>query len=277
MAEELPVLRFRDGIDYPGLANAVKKLQAALGIPPEQIDGEFGRGTETAVKLFQKHNGLIDDGIVGAKTWSALLKKPIQKPQDAEGAPNVPKVKVADQVFNLDRIIDSLPGDLQGVGRTSIPLILVQCQVYQVINAAQIAYVLATAEHESRLGEWMEEFASGWDYEGWVEELGNTQPGDGPRFKGRGFVQLTGRRNYEDWSKRLSLDIITHPDRVMQPEVAAKILVLGMREGTFTGMKLSHYIDQRQQDFYNARRIINGLDRAARIAAIADEYLKVLS
>lgn len=103
--------------------------------------------------------------------------------------------------------------------------------------------------------------------------MGNDQAGDGPRFKGRGFVQLTGRRNYTDWKEKLGIDIVSHPEKVMEPEIAAKILVQGMRKGTFTTVKLNDYIGN---DFVNARKIINDLDRADQIAAIADEYLKVL-
>lgn len=276
MAIELPVLRFGDGIDYPEYREDVKKLQTALGILPSQIDGLFGRGTEDAVKLFQKNNGLIADGVVGAKTWAALLKQPVKSPNPATPQSNTPIVKTAAGAFNLDKIVASIPyPDVRPIARTTLPIILHQCQADAVTDLAQMAYILATAEHESHLGVWMEEFASGWDYEGsW--DLGNTESGDGPRFKGRGFVQLTGRKNYAAWSDRLNIDLIRYPERVMQPEIAAQILVQGMRDGLFTGSKLSDFIRAGNRDFYSARQIINGLDRASELAAIAEEYLKVL-
>ncbi|MGI0484980.1 peptidoglycan-binding protein [Pantanalinema rosaneae CENA516] len=276
MTLELPVLRFGDGIDYPEYRDAVRKLQTALGVPADQIDGLFGRGTETAVKLFQRHNGLIADGIVGDKTWAALLKQPVQPPDPSIPQPNTPIVRTAIGAFNLDKIVASIPyADVRTIARATLPIILHQCQSDSVTDPAHIAYILATAEHESRLGLWMEEFASGWEYEGsW--DLGNTESGDGPRFKGRGFVQLTGRKNYVTWSDRLKMDLVRYPERVMQPEIAAQILVQGMRDGLFTGSKLSDYIRSGNRDFYSARRIINGLDRASQIAAIAEEYLKIL-
>jgi predicted chitinase len=94
-----------------------------------------------------------------------------------------------------------------------------------------------------------------------------------PRFKGRGFVQLTGRINYADWSRRLNLDLLTYPEQVAEPAIAAQVLVVGMRDGTFTGVSLTDYLGE---DFYTARKIINGLDCADRIAAIAQDYLRVL-
>lgn len=276
MAIECPVLRFGDGVDYPEYRDDVKRLQIALGVPPDQIDGLFGRGTESAVKLFQRNNGLIPDGIVGAKTWATLLKQPVKSTSPSTPQSNTPIVKTATGTFSLDQIVASIPyPDVRSISRTTLPIILHQCQTDGVTDLAHIAYILATAEHESRLGMWMEEFASGWEYEGDLD-LGNTESGDGPRFKGRGFVQLTGRKNYTVWSDRLNMDLIQYPERVMQPEVSARILVQGMRDGLFTGSKLSDFIRSGDRDFYSARQIINGLDRASQLAAIAEEYLKVL-
>ena len=269
---QLPMLRLNDGINFPSFKSDVEKLQQALGFPPPQENGKFGTNTENAVKLFQTNNGLVTDGIVGDSTWSALLKKPV-KTASASSPPS-PTIQVGSNTLNIDAIVRSIPFPtiLWAFARRSVPLILQECNDSGVTNLSQIAYILATAEHESHLGEWMEEFASGWDYE-WQDNLGNDRAGDGPRFKGRGFVQLTGRRNYTDWKSRLGIDIVRNPDKVMEPEIAAKILVQGMRDGNFTSVNLDDHIGN---DFVNAREIINGSDRANQIAAIADEYLKVL-
>jgi predicted chitinase len=267
---QLPMLRLNDGINFPQFRSDVEKLQQALGLSPPH-DGKFGSITEDAVKLFQKNNGLVVDGIVGGDTWSALLKTPV-KTASASSPPS-PTVQVGSNTLNIDAIVRSIPyPTIRAFARRSVPLILQECNNSGVTHLSQIAYILATAEHESHLGEWMEEFASGWAYE-WWDGLGNDRDGDGPRFKGRGFVQLTGRRNYTDWKKKLGIDIVSNPERVMEPEIAAKILVQGMRDGNFTGVNLDDYIGN---DFVNARKIINGTDRAPQIAAIADEYLKVL-
>jgi putative chitinase len=137
------------------------------------------------------------------------------------------------------------------------------------------AYVLATALHESDHFKTMEEYASGSAYEG-RKDLGNTVPGDGRRFKGRGFVQCTGRRNYSYWSNRLGVDLLAHPEKAAERDVAARIIVEGMILGSFTGKKLADYLLGGKSDFVGARRIINGTDRAELIAGYVGHFYEAL-
>lgn len=144
----------------------------------------------------------------------------------------------------------------------------------------KLAYILATAHHETGAFKYVREIwgptAAQKKYEG-RKDLGNTVAGDGKTFMGRGFVQLTGRRNYADWSKRTGLDLLKEPDLVTRPAVAARILVQGSMLGTFTGKKLGDYIGGSKADYVQARRVINGTDRAVLIAGYAEKFLTALA
>lgn len=97
------------------------------------------------------------------------------------------------------------------------------------------------------------------------ENLGNTQPGDGWKYKGRSLVQLTGRRNYAKF------DLEDNPDDALKIETAAEIMVEGMRDGLFTGKKFSDYFGTNAQ-WVQARRMVNGLDKAQEIANYAMKF-----
>jgi predicted chitinase len=99
--------------------------------------------------------------------------------------------------------------------------------------------------------------SSHYDYR---RDLGNTRPGDGWKYRGRGYVQITGRTNYTKFARLLGIDLVNDPELALQPDIAWEILSLGMHQGLFTGKKLDDYIsrhDRARTDFYNARRIIN--------------------
>lgn len=91
-------------------------------------------------------------------------------------------------------------------------------------------------------------------------------------FVGMGYVQLTWKRNYEKATKVFGVDFVVNPKLLLDPKYATPILVTGMREGWFTTRKLSDYITLKASDFKGARRIVNGTDRAAEIAKLAEAY-----
>ena len=166
-------------------------------------------------------------------------------------------------------------------GLASLSLILLECCFYGINDKSHIAYVLASAHHESGMGRQMTELADGTAYEGRTD-LCNTQPGDGPRYKGRGFVQITGRCNYTFYrdfllTRGLNIDLVNTPQRATEPAIAAIILVHGMRYGRFTGARLAQFGTDCNFNFVQARRIVNALDRAENIAAIARRYRAALN
>lgn len=107
--------------------------------------------------------------------------------------------------------------------------------------------------------------------------LGNTKMGDGYLYRGRGFVQLTGRHNYEKMHVIIGVDLTNDPDLALDPANAASIMFEGMSRGTFTGKRLTDYFNATMTDYANARRIINGTDRAELIAGYARSFYTALN
>ncbi len=95
-------------------------------------------------------------------------------------------------------------------------------------------------------------------------------------FFGRGYVQLTHEENYRKAGQKLGIDLVGNPSKALEPAIAAEILVLGMRDGWFTGKKLSDYITLTRSDYTWARRIVNGTDRADLIAGYAKAFNALL-
>ena len=197
-----------------------------------------------------------------------------------------------------DAIIAALPDAMLKTGtpkritdenaRANIPLIRAECTRAGITDARTLAYILVTAAWESFMGGDMDE-----NYPRNVSPVtyfnkqyanrngnGDVASGDGYRFRGRGFVQLTGRSNYARATKRCKeMDFKvngTHPDLVRTPDLvatnkplAALILVMGMKEGWFTGVGLDKFTKGHTEamlypkgklDFDEARWIVNGKD-----------------
>jgi predicted chitinase len=101
-------------------------------------------------------------------------------------------------------------------------------------------------------------------------------------YYGRGYVQLTWYENYEKMGRLLGVDLLNNPELAMSPPIAIKIMIEGMTKGDsnlgdFTGKSLEMYFNEKANDPKNARRIINGMDKAALIAGYHYKFLKALS
>lgn len=142
----------------------------------------------------------------------------------------------------------------------TVPVLVASCVAHGVTKPAQVAYVLATAEHESSFGRDMEEIWRNTDaqrnYEG---RFGNDRPGDGKRYRGRGYVQITFKANYRKFDEVVGgIDLVAKPERAAEPDVAAAIIAVGMRDGLFRRHKLDDFLQELDGDFVQARQIVNG-------------------
>lgn len=143
-----------------------------------------------------------------------------------------------------------------------------------------LAYMLATTHHETgRTMRAIEEWGKGKGRRyGKNFKLDGTQYTNTHNiFYGRGFVQLTWYENYEKAGKKIGVDLIKKPELALDLKNATKILFSGMMEGWFTGKKLSNYFDRQKEDWRNARRIVNGLDKADLIASYGKQYYAAIS
>lgn len=133
-----------------------------------------------------------------------------------------------------------------------------------------LAYILATAWWES--GKTMQPVREAyWLSEDWRRKNLRYYP-----FYGRGLVQLTWEDNYRRVGGFYGIDLVKNPDRAMEPALSVRILFDGMEQGWFTGKALNDYIDgidesddEDLREYINARRIVNGTDKAAEIGRLA--------
>lgn len=141
------------------------------------------------------------------------------------------------------------------------------------ISLGHLAYILSTTWHET--AHTMQP----------IRELGGETYLKSKKYYphvGMGYVQLTWKTNYEKATKyfkevlKINVDFVKNPKLLLKPEYAAIILFVGMQEGWFTGKKLSDYINSSERDYENARRIVNGTDKAKLLADYANKFREAL-
>ena len=147
-----------------------------------------------------------------------------------------------------------------------------------------LAYMMATAYHETGGAMYpVAEWGRGRGKSYGLKRMYNGNPYTKPDrlYYGRGYVQLTWYENYSNMGRVLGLPLLEQPDMALLPGVAASIMMEGMTKGRslrgdFTGLSLEHYFNLSKEDWLGARKIINGTDRAAAIAAYAKTFYKIL-
>lgn len=152
--------------------------------------------------------------------------------------------------------------------------------VAEIDDWRKIAYILATAYHETaRTFEPIDEFGKGKGkpYGQKIKQNKRRYLVPDKIYFGRGLVQLTWYENYERFGKFLGIDLLNNPELCLNLDVSVKILVEGMQRGMFTGVGLDRYFNDEREDYVNARKIINGLDRAELIAGYANKFLFCLN
>lgn len=149
---------------------------------------------------------------------------------------------------------DFLPGLVTGFNR--------ELPAYQINTSLRVSHFMAQCAHECDNFRTMEEYASGAAYEGRAA-LGNTQPGDGVRYKGRGVIQLTGRANYRSYGAALGLDLENNPQLAAVPENAVKVACEYWKKNSLNALADADNIEAI------TRRINGGLN------GLADRQLKL--
>lgn len=233
----------------------VKNLQRKLkelGFNPGAIDGDFGPGAQAAVLAFQKSKGLLADGVAGPGTLNALGLV------DNSNLPSVVSKVTSTMVSKMfpyapvDNIKKYLPSILKALEDQKLgdkKMVLMALATIRAETGRFLAMDEGKSKFNTSLG------GHPFDLYDNRADLGNKGNGDGDKFKGRGFVQLTGRSNYTKYSKSLGLDtqLVKNPDLANDPEIAAKILASFLKDKE---RRIKEAL--LDNDLRLARRLVNG-------------------
>ncbi|MGB0564377.1 MAG: peptidoglycan-binding protein [Spirulinaceae cyanobacterium] len=244
-----PKLKLEDGWKQNmELGETVKLMQTKLNAAGFNVgtpDGKFGPGTEAKVKAFQSSNGLGADGIVGTGTWSALLK----------GGSTGPTVKFESSLATPAKIAQVFECPASQTEKY-LPGVLAAMDKWGILDRLTLIGLCATIRIETGGFRPINEYGGNRYftrmYEG-RKDLGNTQRGDGARFHGRGYVQITGRANYREYSRKLGLGnkLVDNPELALNAVYGAEIIARYFKDRN---------VDDacRAQDWRRARRLVNG-------------------
>ena len=137
--------------------------------------------------------------------------------------------------------------------------------------ASEYAYILATVKHETA-----ETYLPIREYGKGAGRSYGRPKANGNVYYGRGYVQITWDYNYKKLGKILNVPLYEKPDLALVPEIAYNILEYGMFYGYFTGKRLNDYVNENESNYYSARKVINGLDKAELIKGYAEKFYNVI-
>jgi peptidoglycan L-alanyl-D-glutamate endopeptidase CwlK len=260
----MPVLK--KGSSGPDVTALQQKLKD-LGFDPKGIDGNFGGGTEAAVIAFQEANGLDVDGKVGPNTRAALQLDDADAGSagdttDADGGADAG----GDATGGVTAAIASkmFPGTPISNIEQNLPFVLQALNDAGLGDKDMILMALATIRAETGNFTPLSEFQSKFNtppggppfslYDD-RKDLGNQGPPDGANFRGRGYIQLTGRFNFLEHGKAIGLgtQLIDNPQLANQPDIAAKLLASFLKSKE---QKIRNAL--AQDDLKTARKLVNG-------------------
>jgi putative chitinase len=222
------------------------------GFNPGATDGSFGPGTEAAVIAFQRSEGLLADGVAGPRTLAALGVA------DAPAIPNViPTVTVA-------IVARMFPGTPVSNIQQNLPAVLDALAEAQLTDKPMLLMALATIRAETGsfmpISEMRSQFNTSpgghlFDLYDNRRDLGNQGPPDGERFRGRGFIQLTGRSNYQVHGSAIGMGdrLVQNPELANDQLIAARLLASFLKAKE-TPIKTALLAG----DLRTARRLVNG-------------------
>jgi len=216
------MLVLQQGSSGPDVADLQNTL-LARGYDPGGSDGSFGPGTAAAVEAFQRSVKLNDDGVVGPQTAAAL------------GFVIPPPVVSAIPAVTVAMVCQMFPNTPAPNIEQNLPLVLNALVAPQLANKPMILMALGTIRAEVECFLPISEGQSAlntspgghpFDLYDSRTDIGNQRPPDGELFKGRGFVQLTGRSNYQVHGNLIGLgnQLIDNPDLANDPAIAAQLL-----------------------------------------------------
>ena len=235
---------------------ALKAKLKELGFDPGSADSVFDAGTDAAVRAFQTSRGLTVDGIVGDGTAAALA-------DDGTVAPPAP---LPIEGVTVEIVSRMFPGTPVANIRANLPPVLSALVDAALSDKPMVLMALATIRAETGsfrpISEGVSRFNSSGAADGHPFDLydnrtvlGNQGPPDGERYKGRGFVQLTGRANYQQHGQAIGMgnQLVENPDLANDPEIAAKLLA------SFLKAKESRIRQALTAgDMAAARKLVNG-------------------